>query len=85
MKKMIMLENPEGTMRYDFFLVGIKRSNIDSTIVRYEPHYRYHQFLGTGSTVCEDKFRSREDGNQFFLKLKSEGWKVVDFNTMSFA
>ena len=80
----MMLENPEGTLRYEFFTKAIYRSNVDRTVEYYEPWTRYCQFLGVGSTSHEEH-TSVEKGNELFKKLLAKGWKRVTFATESFA
>lgn len=82
--KRMMLENPEGTLRCEFYTMAIENSNLDKTIHHYEPYIKHCQNLGSGSTCFYEK-TSVEKGNELFRKLIREGWKRVTFETKSFA
>ena len=82
--KILMIENPEGTKRYEFFTLAVQKSNLDRTIAYYRPQYRYCQRLVGGSTASTWN-TSVEDGNELYKKLLADGWHKVTFETRSFA
>lgn len=79
-----MVENPEGTVRYEFYTRTVRVSNVDNSVHHYEPIIRHCQRLSNGSTEYAHR-TSVEEGNEFFKTLLSKGWKVVTFKTKSFA
>lgn len=82
--KLMMLENPEGTRRYEFSTYPVYKSNLDHTVAYYRPQYKYCQRLVGGST-CSYSNTSKEKGNELYKKLIADGWHKVDFDTRSFA
>lgn len=79
---LIMMEKA-GDTRYEFYLQGIERSNLDSTIVRWELRYDRIKNLGTGSSVS---FGNREYGklDEVITKLTNAGFVPVTFETKTF-
>ena len=79
----IMLENSDT--RYEFYMQGIKRSNIDDPIVRWELRYDYihNMTLGsshtTGNRIVCDTFET------FVEKLLLKGFEPVTYDTRKFA
>lgn len=78
-----MLENIEGTIRYEFYLTPIRRSNIDDTIVEWRPTISYHQRLVGGSTCSSEQVAGINHdervkrGNEKYKNLLEKGFKVV--------
>lgn len=80
---LVMLENEDT--RYEFYMQGIRRSNIDDTIVEYELKYdRYQLLSSTGGTVSFGN-RLYDDFERFVEKLLLKGFRKVDHNTKSFS
>ena len=78
-----MLENAEGTIRYEFYTTPIRRSNVDDTIVEQRPTISYHQKLIGGSTYSSEQVAgwTHEErvarGNKKYKDLLAKGFKVV--------
>lgn len=79
----IMLENEDT--RYEFYMQGIKRSNVDDTIVRYELQYNYIHNLGLGSSVTYGLHLFGESLEQLIERLLMKGFKPVTYQTKKFA
>lgn len=83
MTKMMMIENEN--IRYEFYSVPIRRSNVDDTIVEYRPAYTRIQRLasGLGSTMHSEQFAGRtheervKRGNDFYKEMLAKGFKRV--------
>ena len=80
---LIMLENNDT--RYEFYMQGIKRSNIDDTIVRWELRYDVKHNLTLGSTLSYNNRLLGHTFEEFVEKLLLEGFEVVTFSTRKFA
>lgn len=78
----IMLEDEDS--RFEFYMKGVKRSNLDDTIVRYELVYDYVRLCGTGSTKSYNN-RIFGDFEKLMNKLLLDGFKPVTYETMKFA
>ncbi len=78
----MMLENKEGTARYEFFTRSINESNVSNKIAYYEPVVRCCQFLGNGSTYIDRRI-SVEEGNDLFQKLLAKGFIKVTKRTFA--
>ena len=61
--KLVMLENAEKGLRYEFYTHAVQKSNVDSTIAYYEPMVRWCCRLATGSTQSTRRI-SVEEGNE---------------------
>ena len=78
-----MLENAEGTIRYEFYTTPIRRSNIDDTIIEQRPTISYHQRLSCGSTYSSKQVpginheERVQHGNKEYKDLLAKGFKVV--------
>lgn len=83
MDKMIIMLEDENT-RYEFYLQGIQRSNIDKTIVRCEIRYKIIQRGVYGSSVSYGTLYGKTLQEEINLLL-SKGFKEVTFETMKFA
>ena len=91
-KMIIMLENNDS--RYEFYMKGIKRSNVDDTIVRWELRYDYiHRMVngsshttgnrilcGTFETIVEKLHHIDRGYEEFEYKLQKLGGKIYRFN-----
>lgn len=71
---LIKLENEEA--RYEIFMQGIRKSNVDDTIVRYELRYDYYQKLTFGSSLSHDN-RIYKPLEKFIENLLLKGFKKV--------
>ena len=74
--RFVMVENEEGTFRYEFFSQEILESNVSNKIAYYRPCVRRCRKLIGGSTQYEEQ-TSIEQGNELYKKLLADGWKVV--------
>ena len=80
--KRIMLENEDGTYRYEFFTRAVSKSNLDDTIAYYVPVVRCCQRFFNGSTY-HDRDVCVEEGNATFKNLLSKGYKIVTEKSFS--
>lgn len=82
-KMIIMLEN--DNTRYEFYMQGIKKSNIDNTIVRWELRYDLIHKMSLGSSHTTGHRIVRDTFETFVEKLLLEGFEEVTFSTRKFA
>ena len=78
---LIMLENEDT--RYEFYMEPIYKSNIDSTVVRYELRYKRVHHLTLGSSVSDSRVIGSVEN--FISDLLVKGYKEVTFETKKFA
>lgn len=75
MRKMIvMLENDDT--RYEIYMQGIERSNLDSTIVRWELRYEYIHKMSLGSSHSTGN-RIYGEFEKFVSSLLLKGFNLV--------
>lgn len=72
-----MIENKEGTERYEFYSTPIEKSNVNREIAYYEPTYSHHKLCIGGSTWTWSR-TSVEDGNELFKMLIAKGFQKVE-------
>lgn len=80
---LIMLENEDT--RYEFYMQGIKRSNVSDVIVRWEIRYDLTHKMTLGGTKS---YGNRVIGCTFeelVSRLLLKGFKQVTFETKKFA
>ena len=78
----IMLESEEHDYRYEFYLCGIKTSNVDPTICKYEIHEKVCKRLCLGST-CTDNYINNNSFIDIVNHLVCQGF--VEVKERSFA
>ena len=84
MKKMIiMLENNDT--RYEFYMKGIKKSNVNDTIVRWELRYDCIHRMTNGSSHTTGNRISCGTFETFVEKLLLNGFESVTYDTRKFA
>lgn len=83
MRKMIIMLEDKDT-RYEIYLQGIERSNIDNTIVGYETRYNVIQNLTFGASAHHGQML-RGNLDDFISNLISKGFEVVTHKTKKFA
>ena len=81
-KLLLMLESE--TIRYEFYLVGIARSNVDRTLVRYELCYNRIESMALGSSVTRGA-RLHQNFDEFVNMLVAKGFREVTIHTKKFA
>ena len=78
-----MLENSDT--RYEFYMQGIKRSNIDDTIVRWELRYDLIHKMSLGSSHTSGHRIVCDTFETFVEKLLLKGFETVTYYTRKFA
>ena len=78
-----MLENSDT--RYEFYMQGIKKSNFDDTIVRWELRYDLIHKMSLGSSHKSGNRIVCDTFETFVEKLVLKGFKPVTYDTMKFA
>ena len=84
MRKMIIMLEDDDT-RYEFYMKGIKRSNIDDTIVRWELRYDLIHNMGLGSSHTTGHRIVCDTFETFVEKLLLKGFEPVTYDTRKFA
>lgn len=83
-KMLIMLESQDT--RYEVYMQGIKRSNVDDTIVRWEARYNCFMRFPSGSSSASYGNRIALTTLEDFIEdLLLSGYEVVTYETKKFA
>ena len=80
---LIMLENEDT--RYEFYMRGIKESNVSDKIVRWELRYNLIHNMVLGGTMSFDNKVIGQTFEGLVSKLLLKGFEVVTFETKNFA